>query len=235
MRRRAVADSRGDGIIEHLYFLQRFLRHPWQVASVVPSSRTLARVLVGKLDLNDDDLVIEYGPGTGVFTREIDRAISAGRQIRYLGIERDPSLCRYLSQRFTNLDFVCDDVLNIEAIHAERALGPARAIISSVPLIFMREPELRQVLTATRSCLKPNGVFRAISYVHSYPGRGARRLRAEMRASFPEFGIGRPVWRNLPPALVLSGGLQPDAAIASRGPATAPHSVTESSNLPGTI
>lgn len=180
--------------------------------------------------------MIEYGPGTGVFTHEIADAIRAGRRIRYLGIERDAGMWRYLTKRFEDLEFVCDDVLNVEAIHAERELGPARAIICSVPLIFMKAPELRQVLISSRSCLRHDGVFRTISYLHSYPSRGAVRLRREMRETFADFGIQSPVWQNLPPALVLRASLRPNEMPASdHGHPTEDHIVTESSNSPGTI
>jgi hypothetical protein len=92
------------------------------------------------------------------------------------------------------------------------------------------------VLTASRSCLSHDGVFRTISYVHSYPSRGAMRLRTEMRETFADFGIQAPVWRNLPPALVLSASVRPVELPASDHRTRAPeHIVTESSNSAGTI
>lgn len=96
-------------------------------------------------------------------------------------------------------------MLNVESICAARGLGPAKAIISAVPLILMSESEVRQVLLASRSCLQDNGTFRTISFVHSYPRPGARCLRSEMAATFKDFGVERVVWWNLPPALVLGG------------------------------
>lgn len=201
----------GDAMSDSLYFLRRFLRNPSLVASVVPSSQRLATEVLRGLDLADGDLVLEYGPGTGPFTREIARKIRDGIDLRYLGIERDAGMRDYLAERFPELEFVCDDVLRVEEIVAERELGPAMAVISSIPLILMDTPDIRQILTATHSLLHRDGTFRTISYLHSYPRRGARSLRDEMQATFATYSIQQPVWWNFPPALVLSGRLEPAA------------------------
>ena len=68
-------------------FLGSFLRRPRSIGAVLPSSRYLAEALVGRLDLRDDDLVVEFGPGTGPITSVIrERMLDTAR---YLGIERD--------------------------------------------------------------------------------------------------------------------------------------------------
>lgn len=185
------------------YFLLRFLRHPVRVAAVAPSSRALAHALAGDLGLAEDDLVIELGPGTGAVTQAIARIIDSGTRIRYLGIEKDPGLCRFLERRFPGLDFVCDDAERLAEIVDARGLGRARAIVSGVPLILMNENTLRLVLRSVYACLEDGGEFRAVSYLHSYPRAGARLLRGMIRIQFGELQIRRIVWWNLPPGLAL--------------------------------
>ncbi len=220
---------------DSFFFLRRFLRNPRLVASVAPSSRRLAIEVLRGVDLAAGDLVLEYGPGTGPFTREIARRIRSGESLRYLGIERDPGLCNYLADRFPELEFVCDDVLRVEEIVAERALGPAKAVVSAVPLILMDAPEIRQILTATRALLSHDGTFRTISYLHSYPRRGARTLRGEMQATFAAYSVERPVWWNLPPALVLSGRLETDARNVAHPAATTAEPLAEGALAAGVV
>ena len=49
-------------------FLTQFIQKPLSTGSLVPSSSYLARTMVQHARLADADVVLEYGPGTGVFT-----------------------------------------------------------------------------------------------------------------------------------------------------------------------
>lgn len=187
------------------YFLGRFLRRPRHVASVWPSSRYLARQMFRDLDLRSGDLVIEYGPGTGAFTVEVERMRRIGIRVRYLGIEKDPGMFDFLVHRFPDLDFVLGDARDIADICAKRRLPPAAAVLSGLPLIFMDLASLQRIFWTTAACLRPDGVFRTFSYAHSYPTRMAGALRELMGRCFEEYRVSAPVLRNLPPALVLSG------------------------------
>ena len=59
-----------------IYFIQQFLKHPIQVGAIVPSSRWLARMLVGWPDLENARAGVEYGAGMGVFSQAIVDSIS---------------------------------------------------------------------------------------------------------------------------------------------------------------
>lgn len=52
---------------------RRFLRHPTQVGAVCASSDALARMITEEVGIETAPVVVELGPGTGVFTREILR------------------------------------------------------------------------------------------------------------------------------------------------------------------
>lgn len=190
---------------DSLYFLKRFIRGPRRVASVWPSSRYLAQRMFAGISLGEGDLVIEYGPGTGAFTTEIERLRASGVGVRYLGVEKDRGMYEFLVDRFPALDFAHGDAVDVVEHCAARALPPASAIISGLPLIFLDLSLLRAIIDATGACLEPNGVFRTFSYVHSYPTRGADDLRVLMSRSFEHYELGGPVIRNLPPAFTLTG------------------------------
>lgn len=192
------------------YFLGRFLRRPKHVASVWPSSRFLAESMFRGLDLASGDVVLEYGPGTGSLTREVERLRGAGVDVRYLGVEKDPGMHQYLVRNFPKLEFVLGDAADVVKLCQARGLPPAAAIISGLPLILMDYPALTGLLAATRACLRPDGVFRTFSYVHSYPSRSAKELRGLMAAYFDEYQLSRPVLRNVPPAFMLTGRIPRD-------------------------
>ena len=52
-------------------FLKEFLTRKNQVGAVAPSSKYLTKKMLGGLELVNADVVIELGPGTGVFTERL--------------------------------------------------------------------------------------------------------------------------------------------------------------------
>ncbi len=187
------------------YFLQRFFRSPKHIASVWPSSRFLAEQMFCGLRLSSGDVVLEYGPGTGSFTLEVARLRSIGVNLRYLGVEKDPGMHQFLKQRFPELEFVLGDAVDVMELCQARSLPAATAVISGLPLSLINRRTLYGIFAATRACLRPDGVFRTFSYVHSYPSRRAGELRGLIQQCFEEYELSRPVVRNLPPAFTLTG------------------------------
>src|SRR5690349_18241444 len=75
-------------------FFKRFLQRPFQVASIIPSSKALVKKVARKMDFSEPRIIAEYGPGEGVHSREIARRMSADSQL--LLFELDPAFSRDL-------------------------------------------------------------------------------------------------------------------------------------------
>lgn len=185
------------------FFFRRFLEKPRQVAAVCPSSKHLAAVMLRGIETSGGGLFVEYGPGTGAFTQHIEAAMRRGARTDYLGIELDPDFHRILQSRFPDLRFELGRVEDQRIHLAAHDLGSPRWILSGLPLISMASMD--EIVRTARELLCPGGLFRTFSYVHSYLTPGARRLRALMRETFPVFEMSKPIARNVPPALVLTG------------------------------
>lgn len=57
-----------------LEFIKEFIKNPRFIGAVAPSSRHLAEKMLEDIDFKNSTCIIEYGPGTGVFTeRLVDR------------------------------------------------------------------------------------------------------------------------------------------------------------------
>ena len=54
-------------------FFKRFLQRPFQIASIIPSSKALVERVADKMDFSEPRIIAEYGPGEGVHSREIAR------------------------------------------------------------------------------------------------------------------------------------------------------------------
>ena len=185
-----------------LGFFGTFLRNPGSVGAVLPSSRYLARALVGRLELRPGELVVEYGPGTGPVTAVVEKALPAGA--RYLGVELDARFHDLLTQRYPKLDFHHGSAADIESVLRERGLPRPKRIISGLPFASLPPAVQDAVADGIVHCLHgTDGDFRTFQYVHAYGMRAAKRFRELMAARFDGFERIGPIVRNVPPAFVL--------------------------------
>ncbi|MBM4061117.1 MAG: phospholipid methyltransferase [Planctomycetes bacterium] len=204
------ASSRGSASAAHprrflrdgLGFFGTFLKSPLSVGAVLPSSRYLARALVGRLELQPGELVVEYGPGTGPMTAVIRERLPKGA--RYLGIELEPRFHQLLVRRYPTLDFHLGSAEDVAAILAARGLPRPQRIVSGLPFASLAEPAQQAVVSGIVGCLRGTpGDFRTFQYLHAYGWKTARRFRAMMAERFDGFERVGPIVRNVPPAFVL--------------------------------
>ncbi|MGA0839578.1 MAG: class I SAM-dependent methyltransferase [Pseudomonadales bacterium] len=193
-----------------LLLLRRFLSSPFAVAALAPSSAALAGSMVSELKLDAGASILELGPGTGALTAAIAPLLQRTPGARYLGIERDPQFCTHLRERFPHLRFAESDARDTKRVCLAEDFARVDVIICAIPLILLDPSVHSQILTDCHELLADGGEFRALSYLHSWPRRGARALRSSLREIFANTCIRGPIWLNLPPALILRGFKNPD-------------------------
>jgi len=185
------------------FFFRKFLKDHHNVASIWPSSQILARAMLRGLELRPGDTVVEYGPGTGSFTQAL--LSTAPKDIRFLAIERDPDFRDLLARRFPEHTFVQGLVQDVDKILEEKGFDPPKVVLSGLPLISFPRRDVDRILLQTQRLLAPGGSFRTFSYTHSMANPRQWSLRSRMARIFARYNASRPVWRNAPPALVLTG------------------------------
>jgi phospholipid N-methyltransferase len=187
---------------ERLVFLKRFLKNPRQVGALAPSSRVLAHEMLRHVSLTPESHVVELGPGTGVFTREIISRLPAGA--KFLAVDIDPHFCDTLRARWPSLDCECGSAEHLPAIIAARGWTDVDSIVSGLPFASLPTALSRAILSAIQATLRPGGEFTTFQYVHAYPTPAAAAFRREMTARFGPMSDRRFVGGNIPPAFVLS-------------------------------
>ncbi|MBN1419728.1 MAG: methyltransferase domain-containing protein [Planctomycetes bacterium] len=193
-----VAPTR-DGL-RFFTFFRHFLRDPKTTGAIAPSSRALAREMLRGAGLRDGSTVVELGPGTGSFTREIVEAI--GPAGRLIAIDRNEAFVRILRERFPRADFICGDARSVDGALRQRGVGPIDAVISGLPFANFDLEAQRSVLRAVRASLGPGGRFATFQYHHSWWLPSARRFRRILHRTFDGYRAQAVLW-NLPPAFVL--------------------------------
>lgn len=186
---------------EGLGFFGTFLGQPGSIGAVLPSTRYLARALVGRLELQPDELVVEFGPGTGPMTAVIRELLPP--RSKYLGIELEPKFHGLLTQRFPTMAFHLGSAGDLPAILRDRGLGKATRIVSGLPFASLPAKVQDAVVDGVVACLQPTGDFRTFQYMHAYGMAKARRFRSLMDERFASFERIGPILRNVPPAYVL--------------------------------
>lgn len=79
-------------------FLAEFIKHPKHIGAIAPSSKLLAKRMVDAIDFEDAGYIVELGPGTGVFTREIMKRKK--KHTKFILIEINEVFARDLQQQF---------------------------------------------------------------------------------------------------------------------------------------
>ena len=137
-------------------FLKRFLRSPFQVASIVPSSKTLIRKVSDKMDHGIPRIIAEYGPGEGCHTREI--ALRMHPESRLLLFEIDPELCRHLGREFASdprISIHNMDCALMPEVLTERGLPHCDYVVSGIPFSILDKAKKREILHRTYEFLAP--------------------------------------------------------------------------------
>ncbi|MGX6591837.1 class I SAM-dependent methyltransferase [Cetobacterium ceti] len=57
--------------MKKILFIREFIKHFKETGSLVPSSKYLTKGMVDEIEFTGEKIIVELGPGTGVFTREI--------------------------------------------------------------------------------------------------------------------------------------------------------------------
>lgn len=180
---------------EYLDFLAAWLQKPRQTASVVPSSRFLARLMVGGID-PAGGRVIELGGGTGVFTRAILATGLPPEQLEV--VEINPGFARNLRARFPQVAIVEHPAQSLSG-HLAGEAGSYQQVISGLPLLAMDRATHKAILQQAFDLLAPGGEFVQFTYSPRSPVQAdvLDELGLQVRC------VGQTV-RNFPPAKVFS-------------------------------
>ena len=178
-------------------FFRQWLKNPIGIAALSPSSRRLAREMIGQLP-DVPCRVIELGGGTGVFTRALlDRGVLPDD---LLVVELNKELHRLLQQRFPEVNVVRGDALELKEIIEGEQFGnggEVDAILSGLGLLSMSRTVQRRILSAAFSVLGPKGRF--IQFTYGPVSPVSRELLTELGIGVYRAGVA---WRNVPPAAV---------------------------------
>jgi len=154
--------------------------------------------MLAPIDFASARVIVEFGPGTGAFTREIATRLQP--DCRYLGIELNPAFVGALTGEFPGLAFVHGSVADLTRILSEQDITWVDAIVCGLPWATLSIGLQAKVFAAMDRALMPGGIFTTFGYLQSLTLPGAWALRRRLKHAFPHVVHSPVVWRNVPPA-----------------------------------
>jgi phospholipid N-methyltransferase len=148
-------------------FLRNFLKHPLMLGSAIPSSRYLISRVLDRINWEQVEVAVEYGPGVGTFTRPIlDRMRS---DAKLLTIELNEDFAELLradidDPRLRVAHGSCEEVARWMEFHS---VMKADFILSGIPYTVLPAVMRRRILTATRDALSSHGTFVVYQYTRA--------------------------------------------------------------------
>jgi len=185
--------GRGAAMSDISSFLRAWMADPLRVAAIVPSGRALAQMITAEITAASAP-VIELGPGTGVFTRQLlARGIP---EERLALVEYGSAFIQLLAYRFPAARVMRMDAAQLSSVclfGGERA----GAVVSGLPFLSMTTRQVMVILAEAFGCLRHDGAFYQFTYGLSCP---VPRVVLD-RLGLESVRIGRALV-NVPPAAV---------------------------------
>jgi phospholipid N-methyltransferase len=175
-------------MIGTLEFLKSFATDK-DVASITPSSKYCVRKLCEHINFEQTRLIVEYGGGTGVFTKQFLKLMRPDAQL--FVFETNDNFYKKLSQIDDDrLTVIHKSVEEILTALPQELIGTADHIVSGIPFSFFDWEMKIDILTKTSEMLKKNGSFLA----YQTPGH----LKEPLTEAFGNYTTDF-CWKNIPP------------------------------------
>jgi phospholipid N-methyltransferase len=174
-------------------FLKEFIRENKTVGSLTPSSRFLASKMVDNIDYTSTKVIIELGPGTGVFTRRIAKNLPDN--VILLVFELNDEFYLQLTDEFKqpNIVIIHDSADQLLKYLKEYNFEFADVVISSLPLANFDETLRSSILNKVYESLHEKGKFVQFQY--------SLQAKKILMSLYKEVKIGFTAL-NIPPAFV---------------------------------
>ena len=179
-----------------LSFIKQYISKPRTVGAILPSSKYLAKKMIHHINFQDAHCIVEYGPGTGVFTQEI--LAKRKQDTMILLFENNADFYALLQEKYhhePNLHVICDSAELVGKYLQEYEAPPIDYIVSGLPFASLPGDISRNILTEAAKHLGQGGSFITFQYT--------LLMKDLIGQFFDEITLTREL-RNVPPAYVLS-------------------------------
>ena len=181
--------------MEWVSFIKQYIKKPTVVGAVLPSSERLANKMIENINFNHSKCIVEYGPGTGVFTEKLIENRLKNTVI--ILIEYNHDFCNMLKNKYKheeNLYIINDSAENIGKYLKKHNISNVDYIVSGLPFASLPKEVSANILDASKNILKKDGKFITFQYTLF--------KKQFINEFFGKIDIKREL-KNIPPAYVF--------------------------------
>lgn len=147
-------------------FIKEFIKSPKYIGAISPSSEFLASKIIKNIEFERCNCIVEYGAGTGVFTKEV--ILRKKESTIFLVFEKNKKFADILKNKYLlkkNVKIINDGVENIYKYLNEYKITKVNYIISGLPFASLPKPLSDNILGQTKNILtKSEGTFITFQY-----------------------------------------------------------------------
>ncbi|KJJ41066.1 SAM-dependent methyltransferase [Bacillus subtilis] len=182
--------------MKRLLFLFQYIGNPRTVGAILPSSRFLGDKMMEGIDFKKAKYIVEYGPGTGVFTEKLIEKRNPKTMI--LLVEQNKAFYLLLKEKFKdekNVFVVNGSAENSSQYVMDFGMPYIDYVISGLPFASLPKSVSANILSDTANILKSDGKFITFQYTAF--------KKNVFEQFFTKIDVKRE-FRNVPPAYVFS-------------------------------
>ncbi len=185
-----------------LSFLKEVFRANKSTGAIAPSGRQLADMVTEMAQVSKSKVIVEYGPGTGVFTEAI---LAKKREDAYfIALEVNEEFVKVTKDRFPQAHVYHDCAQNTRKYLEEAGYSGCDTIVSGLPWTRFDGALQDEILEATFDVLEPGGRFVTFAYAMSpYVPSGRKFFKEKLVERFGEVKRSEHIWKNIPPCVVF--------------------------------
>lgn len=181
-------------------FFKELFRPGNRLGAVAPSSPELARRITRYAGAGEAKNILELGPGTGAFTREL-RAVKCP-DARYLGIELSPAFVKALRQNYPDLQVEEADIQHYDFTAHTDKHGLFDSVVSGLPWASFPASVQDGAMDNVCRHMKDGATFCTFAYrVFDLLPAGVR-FRKKLGEHFNSIEVSPTLFWNFPPAYV---------------------------------
>jgi phospholipid N-methyltransferase len=171
-------------------YLTEFVKDPLGVGSPIPSFAHTVGRLLDPIDWQRLKVIVEYGPGTGRFTKGALKRMRPDATL--IAIDTSPGFTTYLRRALPDarLRAVAASARDVQSVLLDQGFGQCDCILSGLPFSTLSLRDAQAIIEASHRLLRPGGLFVA------YQVRD--HVRGLLARDFTMVGEAYE-WLNLPP------------------------------------
>ncbi len=143
-------------------FFQRWMANPLSMGSVTPSSGALCKLIRQHVVCAKDQVVVEFGGGTGAITKSLLQSGIPGERI--FTFEIDDHLSHYLRGHYPDVNVVHADCRKAPDVLGPNLVGKVGTVVIGIPMLNLPMRVQKEVVEACFKILPEGGRFILYTY-----------------------------------------------------------------------